>query len=181
MSVSETQAHLKARIWQAIAQSKLDLSAVPRETVDQLVDLAADAALLELDERLGDSLTKSVAEEMPAAEGDAGDEEILWEGRPFLSISRRYVITSERIRIIEGILGKSREDVELIRVQDVDQKQNLGERMLNLGDLLIRSHDTSNPSIELNNIRDPEQVHEILRRAVIKAREKYRLSYREEM
>jgi hypothetical protein len=33
----------------------------------------------------------------------------------------------------------------------------------------------------LNNITNPMEVHEILRRAVIKARKRHNLSYREEM
>ena len=108
-------------------------------------------------------------------------EEILWEGRPFLSIGVRYKITNERVRIVEGLLGKERRDIELVRIQDVDHKQNLTERAFNIGDVFIRSHDESDPQIMLNNVTNPEEVHEILRRAVLKARKKYNMSYREEM
>jgi len=92
-----------------------------------------------------------------------------------------YRITSERVRLTEGLLGKEREDIELVRVQDVDHKQNLTERMLNIGDVYIRSHDPSHPEVVLRNVTNPMEVHEILRRAVLKARQKYNLSYREEM
>jgi hypothetical protein len=50
-----------------------------------------------------------------------------------------------------------------------------------VGDIYIISHDPQHPEFTLENIKDPQGVHEILRRAVLKAREKYRLSYREEM
>jgi uncharacterized membrane protein YdbT with pleckstrin-like domain len=115
------------------------------------------------------------------AEGGDDVEEILWEGRPFLSIATHYTITNQRLRITEGLLGKSREDIELVRIQDIDQTQSFTERTLRLGDLHIASHDPSHPQITLNNIRNPEEVHEILRRAVNIARQKYRLSFREEM
>ena len=177
MTVPETHAHVKARIWKAIAQSELDISALPQETADRLVALAAEAALLELDEQLDVSLKQESANQQAVED----EEEVLWEGRPFLSIATSYIITDERVRIVEGILGKSREDIELVRIQDIDQSQTLRERMLNLGDLIVKSHDDTRPSLVLNNIKNPEEVHEILRRAVIKAREKYRLSYREEM
>ena len=108
-------------------------------------------------------------------------EDILWEGRPFLSISLHYTITDERIRVTEGFLGKARENVELIRIQDVDYSQTFSERILNLGDINVRSHDSSNPLITLKNIKDPEQVYEILRRAVLHARKKHNFTYREEM
>jgi uncharacterized membrane protein YdbT with pleckstrin-like domain len=92
-----------------------------------------------------------------------------------------YQITDERVRLTEGLLGKEREDIELVRIQDIDHKQNLTERMLNIGDVYIRSHDASQPEVVLNNVSNPMEVHEVLRRALLKARKKYNLSYREEM
>ncbi len=105
----------------------------------------------------------------------------MWEGRPYLSMSVRYQITSERVRIVEGILSKERRDIELVRIQDIDHKQNITERTLNMGDVYIRSHDVTDPEIMLNNVTVPAEVHEILRRAVLKAWGKHNMSYREEM
>ena len=112
---------------------------------------------------------------------DDDAEKVLWEGRPFLSLNTRYVITNERVRIVEGILGKDREDIELVRIQDIDQSQSISERLLNIGDILIRSHDTTNPQAVIRNVKDPQAVHEILRRAVLDARKRHKLVYREEM
>ncbi|MCB0005045.1 MAG: PH domain-containing protein [Anaerolineales bacterium] len=180
MSVTESQARIKARIWQAVAQSNLDLQSIPKETVDNLIDLVTEAAILELDDQMETIMPSQIVAQ--TSSGDDDDVEvILWEGRPFLSIGKRYVITNERVRIIDGVIGKSKEDVELIRIQDIDQTQRLTERLFKLGDLTIRSRDASQPVILLNNIKDPERVHEILRRAVLKARQKYQLGYREEM
>jgi len=63
----------------------------------------------------------------------------------------------------------------------MDYSQTVSERILNLGDISIRSHDPSNPLIVLRNIPDPEAVYEILRRAVLSARKKHGFMYREEM
>ena len=79
------------------------------------------------------------------------------------------------------MFGKSRENVELVRIQDVDYAQTFSERLFKLGDITIRSHDSSHAIITLNNIRDPEAVYEILRRAVLSARKKHGFTYREEM
>ncbi len=186
MSVKETQERMRAAIWQAVAQEEIDLGGLPKTTLEPLVELVTNAAMVELDRQLGQSLqtSQNAAEspEMgePAKEGEP-EEEILWQGRPFLSLVTSYVITSERVRIIEGLVGKSREDIELIRIQDMDQSQTVSERLLNLGDILIHSHDRSHPVLVLRNVPDPQTVHEILRRAVLRARERYRLYYREEM
>jgi uncharacterized membrane protein YdbT with pleckstrin-like domain len=106
---------------------------------------------------------------------------VLWQGRPFLSVSIHYQITNERIRIIEGVFAKERRDIELVRVQDIDHKQNMTERALNIGDVFIHSRDKTDPEIVLNNISNPQEVHEILRRAVLDARQKHGIRYREEM
>ncbi len=178
MSINQIQTTVTARVWQAIAQSGIDISGVDRGDMDKLVQIVVDAALEAVDDQLN-----SVASATPAAKftGGGAEEQVLWEGRPFLSLTLRYVITNERVRIIEGLLGKNYEDIELVRVQDVDFKQSMTERALNLGDIFIASHDPSNPQMVLKNVQNPKDVHEILRRAVIDARKTYGLRYREEM
>ena len=66
-------------------------------------------------------------------------------------------------------------------MQDIDQKQGVAERAMNIGDIFVRGHDPSEPQVVLRNVADPLAVHEIIRRAVLEARKKYRLYYREEM
>jgi hypothetical protein len=52
---------------------------------------------------------------------------------------------------------------------------------LNLGDISIRGQDSSHPKAVLNNVSDPQAVHELLRKAILAARKTYGLTYREEM
>lgn len=187
MALNEAYARIKARIWQAVAQSDLDLSTLDNATRESLVELVTEAALLEMNSEFD----KSLAEEQEqlrqsgtvpdTAIFDDAKEDVLWEGKPFLSLTLHYTITDERIRITEGLLGKSRENIELVRVQDMDYSQTFSERLLKLGDVTIRSHDRSHPQVVLRNIPDPESVYEILRRAVLQARKKHNLIYREEM
>ncbi|MCB8944110.1 MAG: PH domain-containing protein [Ardenticatenaceae bacterium] len=187
MSLNETHARIKSRVWKEIAQAKIDISKLDKETVEAIVDLATEAALLEMD----DTLTQTIATGKAAPEAVPGmpdqsvfddqKEDILWEGRPFLSLVMEYTITDERIRITEGLLGKARENVELVRIQDMDYSQTFGERIMNIGDITIRSHDPSHPNIILRNVQNPESVYEILRRAVLNARKKHGFTYREEM
>ncbi len=178
MAISDVRSKIKAAIWQAVAQSGVDVSSLPANDANKLVDVIAEQTLATIDELLGEQTPKQAAR---AVEDDDDDEEVLWEGRPFLSISVSYQITSERVRIVEGLLGKTRRDIELVRIQDIDHSQNLTERTLNIGDVTITSHDTSDPEITLNNVGNPAEVHEILRRAMLKARKKYNVSFREEM
>jgi hypothetical protein len=114
---------------------------------------------------------------------ETGDQEekILWRGRPFLSLVEDYVVTNERIKIIQGFLSKDIENFELIRIQDIDLRRAAHERLLNLGDIHIHGHDPSNPTIVLRNISDPEGVYELLRRAWLEARKRHGLQFREFM
>ena len=98
-----------------------------------------------------------------------------------LSLVHHYTVTNERIKITSGLLGKTHENVELIRVQDIDHSQTFGERVLKIGDITVRSHDPSHPEILLRNVQEPGKVYEILRRAVLDARKRHNFSYREEM
>lgn len=187
MSLNEIHTHIKSRIWKEIARSRLDISQLDKETAEALVDLATEAALLEMD----DVMSQSLAEGKSASAADTNmpdqsifddqKEDILWEGRPFLSLVLEYTITDERIRITEGLLGKARDNIELVRIQDMSYSQTISERLLNIGDITIRSHDPSRPTIVLKNITDPESIYEILRRAVLNARKKHGFTYREEM
>lgn len=187
MSLEQTKAQVTARIWQSIAQSGVSLTAIPKEQLETLVNAISDGVLLAVDELLegaglpGQGFAATAASATPSAAGTAGPEEILWQGRPFLSISTYYVITNERVRIIRGLLAQDRDDIELIRIQDIDHTQGIGERMLGIGDVILRSADPSLPEVALRNVSNPEQVHEILRRAMLDARKRMRYSVQEEM
>jgi hypothetical protein len=182
MSLAEMRAKIKAGIWQAVARSGVDVSALPQEDVDKLVGAITEGVLKEVDDLLGETTgTPAFAAKADPDDGADDVEKVLWEGRPYLSISLQYQITNERVRIIEGALMKERRDIELIRIKDVDHTQTLTERAFSIGDIYIRSADASDPEIILSNVSNPVEVHEILRRAVLNARKKHKFSLREEL
>ena len=185
MIPGETEARIRAEVWQAIAETDLDLSSLDKEMRSALVDLVTLSALNAVDQELGGFL-KENQESIDALVGDEvealDDEEIiLWEGRPFLSIAMHYLITDQRIRIAQGLFSRTYQNVELVRVEDIDHKQSFGERIINRGDIEVRSHDPSSPIIVLENVSDPEEVYKILRNAVRNARKDLGLTFQEEM
>jgi hypothetical protein len=182
MSAIETRNSIETKVWKAIAKSEIDVSEMEKSDVDRLIELITNTVLLEIDQTLDQSES---ADEDAARKyyppADDEEETVLWQGRPFLSVSEHYVVTNQRVRIVKGLLGKKRKDIELIRIQDLDQTQTLRERTLNLGDITIHSHDRSDPILILNNVRDPENVHEILRQAILNVRKSSNMSFQEEM
>lgn len=190
MSINETHAKIKANVWQTIAQSEeIDISGIDKSKLSDLVDLIIDEAMEEIDAQMDQPL--AAFEEGEASEVietavstdilENGKEDILWQGRPFLSMVQSYTITDERIRITSGFFGKSTENIELVRIQDVDYRQTFSDRMIQVGDIAIKSQNPSRPHITLRNIKDPEKVYEILRRAILHARKRHGFTYREEM
>ncbi len=177
MSIQQTRANIVSAIWKSIAQSEVDLSAVPADQQEKLVGVIADQVM--------NAVNEIITEENPlpkTIEQDLSDEEtVLWEGRPFLSLVETYLVTSERLKIVSGFISRDVEIFELIRLQDIDYKQHLGERMLKIGDITIRGQDLSKDRIVLRNIQDPEKVYEILRKAWLAARKRHGLQFREFM
>jgi hypothetical protein len=185
MSTQEIEARVKGRVWQAIAQSGGAFSAIPQADLETFTKTLTAGLLQEMDDLLTAnsgtaSNTPPIA--VPAeAENANAPETVLWEGRPFLSISTHYTVTTERIRIVRGMLSKEREDIELVRIQDIDQSQGFGERLVNVGDITVHSHDPSHPQVVLENISNVQDVHEVLRLAVLAARKRNNFHYREQM
>ena len=175
---------LPARIWQTIAQSGINVSSIPAADLQTLVGRITDDVLIEVNQMLEGM--KPPSEDLPWLTApqdvaDSGEEQILWQGRPFLSLVTYYVITTERIRVTTGLLGKDHENIELVRVKDVDWDQSLTERVLNIGDINVHSVDASRPNFVLNNVAEPAKVFEIVRRAMLEARKKYHVIFEQQM
>ena len=77
--------------------------------------------------------------------------------------------------------GLRREELCWLTLQDLDLEQGVTERISGVGDIVIHSSDPSTPAAVLNNVFEPQQVHEILRRAMLEARKRFRYSVQEEM
>ena len=175
MTAQELRSRLVSRIWQSIAQSNAEVSSIPREELETLVDAIADGVIDTLN-----GLAPQVGADWDAT-AETEEEITLWAGRPLFSLVERYTVSTERIRVRTGMLSKENENIELVRVQDIDYRQSLSERIFGVGDVHVRSSDPSHPMITLRNVRHPERVHDIIRRAMLSARRRYRFSFHEEM
>ncbi len=177
MSIDQSRAKINAAIWQAVAQSGVDLGTITHSDQEKLVSKISENLLMALD-----SVIENENPIALAVEDELQDEEtVLWQGRPFLSMVEFYTITTERLKIVKGFVGRDVEVFELIRLQDIDYKQHAGERIFNIGDISIRGHDASAEMVKLRNIKEPEEVYEILRKAWMAARKRHGLQFREFM
>ena len=111
-----------------------------------------------------------------------GDEEetLLWTGKPLMTLGERYELTTQRLRIFRGVFARDLEEIDLVRVRDTKVKQHLGERMAGVGDVTVFSTDANNPEIVLNNVKDPIEVRETIRKAYLAEQDRRGLRFREE-
>ncbi|MEJ2484171.1 MAG: PH domain-containing protein [Anaerolineales bacterium] len=179
MNLDKIRATMISSVWQALAQSGVDLSAVSAEEQEKLVAKIADTVLVTMDQIMGEEIQET-PEEL-STNADETEERVLWEGRPFLSLVEHYTVTTERLKITRGLVGRKVENFELVRMQDIDYKQNIGERITNLGDIFIKGQDSSNPEVVMRNIAKPDEVYEVLRKAWLEARKRHGLQFREFM
>ena len=83
----------------------------------------------------------------------------------------RYELTSERIKLREGVLNKHLNEVELYRARDYRAEQPIYLRVFSLGNVIIGTTDASHPVVVLRAVRDVEHVLELVRRHVVDCRE----------
>ena len=188
-----------ARFYESLAQSGVDVTAIPQPQLQAIVNALADgvfAALDAMETEADHSIAETNSRPVYPGEGESTPpapesyaataehlekEELLWSGRPYLSIGVRYELTNQRVRLIRGLLGRSYHEIELVRVRDTSVTQHLGERALNVGDVTITSADQSHPEFTLHNVKNPMEVREMIRKATMQEKQRHGLHYREEM
>jgi uncharacterized membrane protein YdbT with pleckstrin-like domain len=135
-----------------------------------------------------------------AAARDAETEKPLFSGRPAVIVSAwqwiaialtlgvawvvywlrslavSYEITSQRVRIERGLLAKSKDSVEVFRIDHFDVHKPLGMRMLGNCLLHLRSSDASFETVIIYGIPDLEALADTLRECSLRERSRRRVT-----
>ena len=85
-------------------------------------------------------------------------------GLPFLG-RQRIRITNERIVIESGFWTKVRDDVEVFRIRDVVSTRSVYQRLVGIGDIVVKSVEGRSPEEVhvLRGVPDPVAVSEAIR------------------
>ena len=83
-----------------------------------------------------------------------------------------YEVTNQRIKLKTGILNQEIDECELYRVRDYKVVKPFFQRIFGLGKIELVTSDRSNSSINLNGIKDPENLYNLIRDNVEKIRRK---------
>lgn len=82
-----------------------------------------------------------------------------------------YTLTSSRLIIISGILGRKLDEIELFRIVNSISEQGPIDRLANLGDIRIDSTDKTG-MVYMKKIPHPHEVRDSLREVYMAARNK---------
>lgn len=94
----------------------------------------------------------------------------------FLKIRCRiYELTTERIRLYDGILSQEIDEVELYRVKDTRILRPFSKRLFGLSDLVLDTSDRSHRVVNLEAVKNAVALREKLRKHVEIQRDKKRV------
>ena len=91
-------------------------------------------------------------------------------------LSTRYEVTSQRVRIEQGILSKSKESVELFRIDHFDVLKPLGMRLVGHCLLQLRSSDTNFSTVVIFGVPELEALADTLRECSLRERARRRVT-----
>ena len=161
--------------YRSLEEGKIEITALPAAQQQALCRALADATFAALHASDG---AEGAAPAAPTADGE---EHLIWSGKSQLSLGLRYELTSQRLRIFRGMFGRSLEEIDLITVHEAKMTQNISERMVNIGDvILIISGPANKGEVRLENVKDPMEVRELIRKAYMAEQARRGLKFREQ-
>jgi uncharacterized membrane protein YdbT with pleckstrin-like domain len=89
--------------------------------------------------------------------------------------SRHYELTTQRVRLRQGIFSKRTDELELYRVKDSTVFEPFWQRLFGLGNIVITTNDTTSPSLTLEALPHAKDTREKLRAAIEECRDRKRV------
>lgn len=120
-------------------------------------------------------------------DGAPGGERVLWKGRPSFicspirSIMTRFELTNERLKVAKGFVSRHRQEIDLYRVEDVDVKQGVIQRLFDLGNINLYSSDASTPVYTMYDVPHPENIKDQIRMGSRIERQRRRVILRDDV
>ena len=82
----------------------------------------------------------------------------------------KYILTEKKIIIQRGLLRSTENEILMYRVTDMEMTRTLFQKMFGIGTLTVYSHDKTNPTLEIKNIKHVREFKDTLSDAVEKDR-----------
>ena len=87
----------------------------------------------------------------------------------------KYSLSEDRLFCEKGFLNIKGDEILLYRIRDLQLNINLFQRLFGVGTVCVQSSDQSIPHLDLQNIKKPREVKELIHRSVEAAKDKRRM------
>jgi len=94
---------------------------------------------------------------------------LYWLYKWFIFKSKTFRVSNDRIEYEHGILSKKITNMDLWRIRDIAFRQNLVQRILGLGSIIVFSSDKDTPEISLGPVRGARALYDKIKNAALRA------------
>lgn len=101
---------------------------------------------------------------------------LLWAAWQYLVVRcRRYELTTQRLRICEGVLNQTIDELELYRVKDISIDRPIWLRLVKLSTLVLMTSDRTHPELKISAVKGGDDLRDTLRVTVEELRDSKRV------
>ena len=90
-----------------------------------------------------------------------------------------YSLSEDRLFRETGLLNRTYEEVLLYRIRDISLKRSLWQMIFGVGTIVIHSSDKSSGTLEIENVKSPKQVKELIHQLVEESKTRRRFRFGE--
>ena len=90
-----------------------------------------------------------------------------------------YSVSDDRLFRDSGFFNRRYEEVLLYRVRDISLTRNLGQMIFGVGTITIISSDKSATRLDIENVKNPKEVKELIHQLVEEAKSRRRFRFGE--
>ena len=90
-----------------------------------------------------------------------------------------YTLTKEKLLVDTGFLNKHQDEIMLYRILDLSLERKLSQRLFGLGTIHCCSSDKTSPEFDIKNVKNSQEVKELLSREITRERKENRVGSRE--
>ena len=83
-----------------------------------------------------------------------------------------YSLNADKLLINTGLFNLKEDEILLYRIRDISVSQSLWERIFGVGTVCLTSSDSTLPHLDLQHVKDPRKVKEVLSKCVESSRRK---------
>jgi uncharacterized membrane protein YdbT with pleckstrin-like domain len=89
--------------------------------------------------------------------------------------ARHYELTTQRVRIRQGVFSKRTDELELYRVKDSTVFEPFWQRIFGVGNIVITTNDATTPTLTIEALPNAAEIREKLRAAIEECRDRKRV------